>query len=331
MSATLHPDCAPERLARYQELVTWWESEAPAITVHTSGSTGNPKAIEIQRSAIRASIRATHDALSSHFTGNHARMLVALPLDTIGGIMAVFRALAWQWSIDLLPNTREVRWSGSASMISLVPQQALALEPELWSQIDVVLLGGGPLSRPGRQQLLPYADRIWEGFGMTETVSHIALKRLDATHYQSVQGVELHQNTDHALVIHAPSLGVSHMTTHDVVELEGDGFKWLGRKDLAIISAGKKIHPEMVEDALGQAGAPFGIVTWVPHEDWGQSAIWMTPHHADDDIVAYEKALATLPSWQRPKACVHAELPLTRNGKLDRAAAQRLAQELALA
>ena len=331
MKLTVHGDCSSARRERLDELIAWWQGDDSHMEVSTSGSTGTPKLIAIEREAIVASIHATHDALSSHASGHHARMLIALPLDTIGGIMAVFRALTWGWDIDLLPASRTLKWEGSASMISLVPQQALALSPEMWSRVEIVLLGGGPLSQSGRSQLQPFADQIWEGFGMTETLSHIALKRLNESCYHPVSGVNISTQADGALVIHAPHLGLDQLVTQDVVEVEDGCFKWLGRKDLVINSAGKKIHPEVVESAMEQAGSPRGMMTWVEHPDWGQAAVWLMAASAPADVGAYDKALATLPSWQRPKACYHVELPLTANGKLNRAAAQRLAQELALA
>lgn len=327
-----HPDCDSSRQQSVQDAVAWWHSGQPHLTVATSGSTGEPKNIDLQRKGIDASIAATANYAEGWFPeGRRGRTAIALDMHHVGGLFALFRGLAWGWDMDVLPVKRHPDLQGTYDWLSLIPQQAMALTEDQWQGLSVCLLGGGPLSALERDHLASQPCRIIQGYGMTETYTHIALKGLMDESYQCLPGLSVTTNEKGCLVIHCPDRGIHHLLTTDLVELQGCGrFLWLGRADDVILSAGKKVHPTAVEDRLQKHWPHRGFLVAVDHQQWGQAAVWLSEPLEDLDMQQWQKALAHLPSWQRPKALVQCVLPLTESGKWDRRKGRSMAQALAL-
>ena len=327
-----HPDCDASRQQSAKDAVAWWESGQSHLTIATSGSTGEPKNIDLNRQGIEASIAATERYAEGLFhLDRRGRTAICLDMHHVAGLFSLFRGLAWGWDIDVFPIKRQPDLQGKYDWISLIPQQAMALTQDQWQGLSVCLLGGGPLSNLERDHLASQPCRIIQGYGMTETYTHIALKRLMDERYQCLPGVSVTADDSGCLIIDCPDRGIRNLLTTDLVDLQGCGrFQWLGRADDVILSAGKKIHPQVVENSLQKHWSHRGFLVALDHQQWGQAAVWLSEPLEDFDVQQWQKALAHLPSWQRPKAFVQCLLPLTGSGKWDRRKGRSMAQELAL-
>jgi O-succinylbenzoic acid--CoA ligase len=118
--------------------------------------------------------------------------------------------------------------------------------------IDNVLLGGAPVPKSLVEKIQAYTPNFYESYGMTETMSHVAIKNLKITYSNFIAlGNTSFTTSNDSLIIHAPHLGIEALETNDQVELiSSTEFKWLGRKDFVIISGGKKFHPELLEKKI---------------------------------------------------------------------------------
>jgi O-succinylbenzoic acid--CoA ligase len=311
-----------------EAVVDWWNSGASSWTLHSSGSTGAPKELVLQRKHIEASARATI-AFFGLSEGQRSPLLLAA--STAGGFMMVVRALISGLRLDVLPvERRPATHSGLRyDFVALVPEQAAALaaDPSFNPKDYRCTLLGGADVRPELETLLARWPRpVYHGFGMTETLTHVALRQIGKGRtYRGLPGVRFTQNGE-ALVVDDPSRGVRHLVTTDAAKvLSNSEFEWLGRLDGAVVSAGKKIFPEVIEAASGAEGVAVGVAS----SEWGQMLVWVgAPGFDPNQIVLKWEAL---PSWQRPKHVLEHVIPYGSSGKPDRQALARwAAQELAL-
>ena len=140
------------------------------------------------------------------------------------------------------------------AFISMVPMQlqtVLDENPEKINLVRNLLLGGAPVSIDLESKTKDFSCQFFESFGMTETMSHVAIRKVGKSDNQPFEGLEqvtFSQSDDGKLIIHAPHLGLNTLETNDIVELiDSKHFNWLGRADFAINSGGFKFHPELIE------------------------------------------------------------------------------------
>jgi o-succinylbenzoate---CoA ligase len=254
-----------------------WEAGQTHFDVFTSGSTGKPKHITLSREQLLASARRTLDFFDLK-PGDSA--LLGLSTQTIGGKMMVVRALVGELKLIIAEpssNPLEALQKGEkldfCPMVPLQAQRMLDNSPEDFRQIRTILFGGSPLSDQLEQRLQEAHSNSYIGFGMTETVSHIALRQPGNQVYTAMRGVHFKQ-TEQQLVITDDELGIHNLLTNDQVELSNERqFKWLGRTDFAINSGGVKIHPEQLERLLGELiSGPF-FISSEPDDTFGQKCI----------------------------------------------------------
>ena len=320
--------CSTARRQEVEDVVAWWNSGSASYTLHTSGSTGAPKELMLQRAHIEASALATI-AFFGLSEGQRSPLLMSAK--TVGGFMMVVRALMAGLKLDILSVERRpaTRPGLRYDFVALVPEQAaaLAVDPQFDpTDFHCTLLGGADV-RPELEEVLSKWPRpVYHGYGMTETLSHVALRQLgQGRTYQGLPGVLFAQKGD-ALVVDDPSRGVRKLVTTDAAKvLSHSEFEWLGRLDGVVVSAGKKIFPEVIEAASGREGVAVGI----PSREWGQMLVWVGAPGFDRNQIALK--WEALPSWQRPKHVLEHVIPYGSSGKPDRQAlAQWAAQELAL-
>lgn len=304
-----------------------WESDAPTLTLQTSGSTGTPKRISVKKNYMAASARRTCKALDVQ-AGNTS--LLCMPVDYIAGRMVCVRA--WECGLQLLavepslhPLAALVEAPYFAAMTPaqvfetlLVPQEASLLR-----DTRVLLIGGGAVSESVAKALgdMPGA---WSTYGMTETLSHIALRHISETAYKPLPEVSLALDGRGCLVVTDPVTGVSELATNDLAELTADGrFRILGRADNTICSGGLKWQIEDLESRLETLPVPYQI-TAVPDERLGEAVALLYAGEAlQDELEGLCKKL--LPKHALPRRYLHVpDLPLTRTGKPDRKAARQL-------
>lgn len=323
-----------------------WFSPGQTMKLHTSGSTGVPKTICATKAAMRASARRSCD-----FFGltKGCSAVLPLPLDYIAGKMMMVRALVAGLDLrvvhptsdileelDQLPTPQHRR----PDFMPVVPMQIQRVLPRpnaaaLLSRVRCLLIGGGFVDNAIAKALADLPTQAYVSYGMTETLSHIALRRINGTdsspYYTPLHGIRVGLSPAGTLEISAPDLGIDKLITHDLAELLPDGrFRILGRTDAVINSGGIKIQAEKVEQHLRQAAGVPLVVIGTPHPLLGEcvTLIWENlPGHIRRETI--EQACLTLPPYERPKYLLPvAALPRTANGKIARAACRDLALQL---
>ena len=312
--------------AKYKEtvdnLIEKWNSDESQFYFKTSGSSGKPKTIQFSRTYILASISSTAKYFS-FFQG--MKSAIAIDIGSVGGAMMLFRALEFEMDIQVLDVRRRINWKGELDFLSLVPQQALELKTDRYKKVKNVLIGGGPIFSHQEKYLSKMPSRIFHGFGMTETISHFAIRKIAPeieNQYLCLDGVKI-RSLNGALKITIRNRGIVDLLTTDNVEVMNDNksFNWLGRLDGAILSAGKKIYPEEIEKIVSEfyPNHPEGFAGVVKDEDWHESLVWFSIPLSPIEQEKLRKAFGNLPSWKRPKKIIEkASLPLTKSGKYKR-------------
>ena len=194
-----------------------------------------------------------------------------------------------------------------------------------------LIIGGGAIDDALARELAGFPNHVWSTYGMTETLSHIALRRLNGAEasdwYTPFEGVSLSQTDEGCLVIDAPAVHDGPLVTNDIVELSDKGFRILGRKDNVICSGGIKIQTEEVERMLKpHLPAPF-MITKRPDRKFGEQVVLLT-ESTDMDRVR-EICQQVLPKFWQPRSYAHIDaLPMTETGKPARKEAEGYALKI---
>lgn len=308
-----------------EAFVREWMAEGDTIEAHTSGSTGKPKPVKLLKSDMEASARAT---LSFFGLGHGSLLLLPLSADYIAGKMQIARALTggcrlWTEAPSRTPFAGlKAEDVPPSSMAAIVPSQAEGLmASEIYPRLGAIIIGGAPIAPHLEEKIVKSGANAYATYGMTETCSHVALRKLGSQEFKALPGFTF--ATDHrgCLVIKSETLSIGTLTTNDNVDLlSPTTFRWLGRHDNIINSGGVKINPEEVENLilpLLPEGAT-GYLTSRPSEEWGEEAVFVTDSRAVT-LETLQPALEQLPKVKRPKAVIWKEsIPLTSSGKIIR-------------
>ena len=361
------------------EFLEEWNSPSPYVHVQTSGSTGTPKPMLVEKSRMLASARRTNDFLGLQ-PGDTA--LLCMSLDFIAGKMMVVRALERHLTLVCVepsghplstqrhngdcplceqrselqgdcPQCVALNDQTPLSFAAMVPLQVynslqVLEERDRLKSIRHLIIGGGAIDDDLAAELKSFPNAVWSTYGMTETLSHIALRRLsgpDASDwYTPFPSVTVSLSDDHCLVIDAPEVCPDRLVTNDIAELtQGDwhlceqrselhsacplcvSFRILGRRDNTICSGGLKIQAEELERQLRpHLRVPY-LITKRPDSKFGEIVVLLTEGPVDD---AREVCERILPKYHHPRAYVHvSHIPLTATGKPARREAEKLARE----
>ncbi len=324
----------------YATFLAEWHNDAPQVLVHTSGSTGKPKPIWVDKVRMRASAQITCRFLDLE-PGDTA--LLCLPLDYIAGKMMVVRSE--ECHLRLIaeePSGHPLRHVSEpitfAAMVPLQVFQSLQdpVEASRLRAIRHLIIGGGAIDEHLEQMLASFPHAVWSTYGMTETLSHIALRRVNGMKasqwYTPFDSVRVSLNADQCLVIDALRVCEQTLVTHDRAELRTDEagrqqFRILGRIDNVIDTGGIKVQIEEVENRLRpHLSAPF-MVTRAADARLGEAIVLLTEDQQTEQV--RQIATATLPRYWQPRHILTVEqLPMTATGKPARAQAELLAQRL---
>lgn len=254
---SLHISSEPEnswRNAIYHFLKNWFD-DSDFILAQTSGSTGKPKSIQLAKKRMINSARMTNHffCLSSEST-----VLLCLPASYIAGKMMLVRAIVGGFNlITVEPSANPFeKFDVSVDFTAITPFQLFhSVESLRTKSVRKIIVGGSPVTSKLEKLAENIPSELYETYGMTETCSHIALRRFNGTeksdYFTILEGISIRQDKRGCLVIGAPHLLDKEIQTNDMVELIGStSFRWLGRIDATINSGGVKIHPEQVEKKL---------------------------------------------------------------------------------
>ena len=315
-----------------------WNNPSDKMLVHTSGSTGKPKPIWVEKSRMEASARITCDFLGLQ-EGDTA--LLCMSLDFIAGKMMVVRSLVR--GLELIvsspsghPLSNE-KWKeigmNDITFAAMVPLQVynslqVPEEQERLKRIKHLIIGGGAIDDELAQALKTFPNAVWSTYGMTETLSHIALRRLSGNDssdwYTPFSSVNISLDHDGCLVIDAPLVCTEILKTNDIAEIRNGQFRILGRKDNVIVSGGVKIQMEEVERLLKQhIKNPF-LITKRKDNKFGEIVVLLTTDNIDE---AKAICVRVLPKYWQPRAYLSIkEIPSTPTGKPARKEAERIAE-----
>lgn len=222
---------------------------------YTSGSTGDPKALEIDK--IKA-IESAH--LSNNFfrITNLTHLVLCLDIKYIGSKMLLIRAHLAGAKVEVVRpslNFYSEVLIPVIDFISLTPihvNHILENNPQFFSKVKTCLIGASGVSRELEDKILGLnlTTVFYESFAMTETISHFAVRSISRNdaYFECLEGFEVNVNTMDCLEVYHPFILPEKVVTNDIIDcINSSNFIFLGRKDHLINTGGLKINPEKLE------------------------------------------------------------------------------------
>lgn len=316
----------------YREFIEEW-NKGEGIHANTSGSTGTPKRIVLPMEQVIKSARRTNGYFGIT-SGSHLHS--AMGLQYIGGKMMIARSLVAGCGISfqvpaLHPEVPEQR----VSLVCLVPSQMTSVLDRIgeFGHIEKFLIGGAAISPELWQRIVSAGIDAYESYAMTETASNVAIRKIEGDAVKRVPflplpDVEISLDPDGAIIVKDGDITVR---TNDIGRMDPNGgFHVLGRKDNMIVTGGRKILPQTIEDSVLKfvdfKGHEY-FVDSLPHPVWTNEAVLVVKSPDDDNTALIENIRSAIlspseeewPRWQRPKKIIMTKkFPMTDNGKLKR-------------
>jgi o-succinylbenzoate---CoA ligase len=319
------------------DFVKQWKSDLEYFTLQTSGSTGKPKQIRVRRQSMIRSAELTGQVLELK-KGDTA--LLCMPLEFVAGKMMLVRALVLGLNLVVVkPSSAPLTQVSSETIIdfaAMTPMQVQETlkEPETFnklSQIKKLIIGGAPVSRQLENELQQLPGEVYETYGMTETLTHIALRKINGNKrsefFSVLPGIKISSDNRGCLIIQAPHLDDPDIITNDLVEIiSPTQFRWLGRADNVINSGGIKIFPEQLEKKLQNVIKERFIVTGMPDGKLGEKLVLVIETSTPEKFEALPGLIAEkLESYEKPRETIFLEkFPETSTGKINRREIQKL-------
>lgn len=328
-----------------------WFNDSPLIQVKTSGSTGKPKVMMVEKTKMINSACMTLSFLGLKHPDS---ALLCMPLEYIAGKMLVVRALVGGLKLILVPPCSNpiaaISDSEVLNFAAMIPMQvSSALKDSSHEQrlkaIEHLIIGGGAVDDALASKLKSFPHNVYSTYGMTETLSHIALRRLSgqqaSSFYSVFTGVKVYPSAEQTLTIEAPLVNNEPLITNHIVEFNDQGqFRVLGRKDNVINSGGVKLQIEELEQWLKDRQADLDdsysrlkncslLISSRPDPKFGSIVVMLYATLDNQELSPNELEVLfdKMPKYWHPKAIVKVEaIPLTGTNKPDRAQAKILAQ-----
>ena len=300
-----------------------WFSDSKFMKVQTSGSTGTPKILDVEKDKMLNSAKMTCDFLGLK-EGNTA--LLCLPTEYISGKMMLVRAIERRMKLliqtpSLFPLENITEEIDFCAMTPLQVQNSL----DKIHYIKKLIIGGASISESLKQQLIQKnpQTKIYETYGMSETLSHIALKSIlpkREEYFRVLDGVKISQDQRGCLVIDAPQLNNKILVTNDLIELKNKRkFKFLGRIDNIINSGGIKISPESLEDWIKKFIPNELVLIGIPDINLGEKLVLVLEGEEGLNLKSHILQLPFEKKYLKPKEIIFIEkIPRTPNNKIDR-------------
>jgi len=257
-----------------------WLDESDTIQAQTSGSTGVPKKLELKKEQMKASARLTNQFFDLR---KEDTVLLCLSTNYIAGKMMIVRAFVGHLHLIAIEPTSYPPINKPVKFTAMVPMQVEALLNSTeglatMNYIDKLIIGGSATSALLETKLQNVSTNCYATYGMTETVSHIALRKINGSdssdEYRALEGVWFEQDERDCLVIHAPHLQAEPFITNDIVKLKNRNcFEWIGRFDNVINSGGVKLFPETIEKKISSFIAQRFYITSRKDEKLGEKVV----------------------------------------------------------
>jgi len=295
-----------------------WLSSSETITVSTSGSTGIPKLITLKKEQMINSALASGSFFKLK-AGDSA--FLCLPCDFIAGKMMLVRAMVLGLELDYVaPSSKPVMHDNRTyDFAAMIPLQAQNLISKL-NNIKQLIIGGAVIHPNLEAQLKASTCQIYATYGMTETITHIAVRKLADSYFKTLSGVTVTTDKRECLVIDAPQISDTKLITNDLVKLISNSeFEWLGRYDSIINSGGLKLIPEQIETKLNSLITARFFVAGLSDQVLGEKLVAFIEGEEDFTLLQKMKSIKALSKYEVPKEIYF--LPKfieTENGKLNR-------------
>ncbi len=290
-----------------------WFDKKDYIEMTTSGTTGLPKLVRLKKQAMIQSALATGDFFDLE-PGDKA--LLCLPTQFIAGKMMLVRSLILGLELDVVsPSVNPLEFNKTTyDFVAMVPLQ-VQNSIEGLSKVRKLIIGGAKLDSALEEKLLPLKTEIYETYGMTETITHIAAKRLGDSVFSILPNVKISQDDRQCLVINVATISDEPIVTNDLVELLNEQqFKFLGRIDNVINSGGVKLIPEQIEAKLTGKIANRFFVTGLPDTTLGEKLVLVIEGEKQEFEPDFFDVLG---KYEKPKEIVFvSKFKENENGKL---------------
>lgn len=240
-----------------ENFISEWESQSPIIEVQTSGTTGIPKTIQFNKEQAIQSAKKTGEFFQFKMGDS---LLLNLSPNYIAGKLMIIRAMVHNLklivaplqsnpllNIDSLPNKIKLAAFVPSQIIEILSHEKSTAN---YNQIENILVGGAQVSQELEKKICKFKPKAYASFGMTETLTHFALRKIDGktNYYTVLNGVAIELDNRSCLKVKSIGINDDFIQTNDLVELvDAENFIWLGRYDNVINSGGIKIYPEKIE------------------------------------------------------------------------------------
>lgn len=300
-----------------------WLDDNDFVIVKTSGSTGTPKEIKLQKENMYNSAAAT---VSYFELLEGTKALLCMPSEYIAGKMMLVRAMIAGWDLHTTsPEKNPLKNNFDRyDFTAMVPYQVFHSLQDL-NKVKKLIIGGGAVPWKLEEQLQSLSTNIFATYGMTETISHIAVRPINGKEksmiFSALPKVDFSLTENGCLQINASEISEETVITNDVVELvSATSFKFLGRIDNVINTGGVKVHPEIVEEKLSQhISQPFFVAS---ENDGalGERVILIVESEEHMWLEDYFQAFGNISAYEKPKNIYTLQqFDYTDTGKIKRA------------
>ena len=299
-----------------------WLDNNDYVVVKTSGSTGVSKNLVLSKQKMISSAKATGTFFK---LPENTNALLCLPSNYIAGKMMLVRAMVLGWNLHVVaPGKNTISHDDTDyDFVAMVPYQVQYSLKSL-NKIKKLIIGGAAISKKLNDQLQGVDTEVFATYGMTETISHIAVRRINglakSNNYTALPRVRFSLDKRNCLMIDAPEVSVEKVISNDVVKLiSPTSFEYLGRIDDVVNSGGIKLFPEQIESKLASyIDRPF-IIASEKNETLGEQLILIIEDATTQENSDFKEAFLSLSSYERPKKIyTFSKFPFTETGKIKR-------------
>lgn len=311
------------------EFLIEWFGANEFINVTTSGSTGKAKTIQLSKEYLVNSAKRTGDFFNLK---NGDTALLCLPVKYIAGKMMLVRAIVLKLNILTIPpdsnplnHLKENTQIDFAAMIPLQLTNSLN-NLESLQKISKLMIGGGHISNILIDSIQELNVEVYETYGMTETASHIALKKLCGNvrqdFFKTLPGININTDNRSCLVI-KETYSKNRIITNDIVRIiNKQEFQWIGRYDNVINSGGIKINPEVIESRIGHLFNNDFFITSISDVKLGNKIVLLVEKeqlNAEEKVTLIESLNSILSKYEMPKDIIAiSNIVRTKSGKINR-------------
>ena len=307
------------------DFIRLWFLEEKSVSVKTSGSTGKPKIIQVEKEKMRNSAKMTCDFLDLK-EGNSA--VICLPVEYISGKMMIVRAIERKLILHI-ENTSLQPLRNTTENIDFCAMTPLQVENSIDKihLIKKLIIGGAKVSDELKSKIQKRLasdiaeTEVYETYGMSETLSHIALKEIapnEQNYFTAFEGIKISLDERNCLQIFAPALNSQVLQTNDIVELKNaNQFKFIGRADFIINSGGLKISPEILEKLVKKSIDLELIFLGIPDSVLGEKLVLVIEGDKESEILEKVNFIKFATKNHKPKEVFFLNsFPRTETGKI---------------